>query len=290
MKGEPNAATSEARWKDYIEWVLDEDDVDDIGYRKWYGYRTLIAFLLSERRENHDSEDLWAIPHYPFHACKDGLSLFLEFIEDLGYGDEVGLVSYDTYSRVEEELDEADLAVSTSLGSNLITDELSKIDLIQRHKQAGHYYGSTGLGYGIRDARDLMDAERRYGAQPALLVMTDGNANKSPSGWSLPGWWNWADVTDWDQDGSPNYTTSNKHKQYAMYQTKLCIDEGYIVHTMSVGADADGDVMEAIAKSSGGVWIDAPGGSTIDDLRDQLLEAFGKIGAAVPLARLASPD
>ncbi len=290
IKGEPNASTSEARWKDYIEWVLDEDDVEDAGYRKWYGYRTLMAYLLSERRENHYSEDLWAIPHYPFHACKDGLSLSLEFVEDLEYGDEVGLVSYDTYSQVEDELDEADLDVSTDLGTNLITDDLSKIDLIQRHKQAGHYYGSTALGYGIRDARDLMDSDRRYSARPALLVMTDGNANRSPSGWSLPSGWNWADVTDWDEDGFPNYTTGNRHKQYALYQTKQCIDEGYIVHTMSVGANADGALMEAIAKSSGGVWIDASGGSNIDDLRDQLLVAFGKIAAAVPAARLTSPD
>ena len=161
MKGEPSVAASEARWKDYIEWVLDENDVEDADYRKWYGYRTLIAYLLSERREDHYSEDLWAIPHYPFHACKDG---------------------------------------------------------------------------------------------------------------------------------SPNYTTSNRHKQYALYQTKLCIDEGYIVHAMSVGADADGALMEAIAKSSGGVWVNAPGGSTIEDLRDQLLVSFGKIAAAVPAARLTSPD
>ena len=290
MKGEPHASTSESRWKDYIEWVLDEDDVDDAGYRKWYGYRTLIAYLLSERWHNHESEDLWAIPHYPFHACKDGLSLFIDFLEDLEFGDEVGLVSYDSSSRVEDELDEADLSVSVDLGSNRITDELWKIDVIQRHKQAAHYYSSTGLGYGIKDARELMDADRRYGARPALLVMTDGNANRSPSGWSLPGWWNWTDVTDWDNDGTPNYTTSNKHKQYAMYQAKLCIDEGYLLHTMSVGSDSDGDLMEAIALSSGGVWIPTPGGATIDDLRDQLLEAFAKIAAAVPPARLAHEE
>lgn len=63
------------------------------------------------------------------------------------------------------------------------------------------------------------------------------------------------------------------------------MDEGYVIHTMSVGSSADGNLMEAIALSSGGVWVDAPGGSTIDDLREQLLEAFGRIAAAVPPAR-----
>jgi len=199
----------------------------------------------------------------------------------------VGLVTYDSSSRVEDELNEADLAQVVSLGSDRITDELDKIDIIQRHKQAAHYSSYTGLGYEIRDARELMDDERRYGARPALLVMTDGRANRRPSGWSLPGWWNWADVTDWDNNGSPKYSTNDRNKQYAFYQAKLCIDQGYVIHTMSVGSSADGALMEAIALSSGGVWVDAPGGATIDDLRDQLLDAFGRIAAAVPPARLS---
>jgi len=77
MKGEPSASLSEDRWKDYIQWVMTNGAVSSAGYRKRYGYRTLISYLLSRRANNAQSEDLWAIPHYPFHACKDGLSLFL---------------------------------------------------------------------------------------------------------------------------------------------------------------------------------------------------------------------
>jgi len=287
MKGEPSASVSEARWKQYIQWVMYDSGVSNAGYRKRYGYRTLISYLLDQRANNTQSEDLWAIPHYPFHACKDGLSLFLGFLDDLEYGDEVGLVTYDSSSRVEDELNEADIAEIVSLGSDRITDELDKIDIIQRHKQAAHYASYTGLGYGIRDARDLMSDERRYGARPALLVMTDGRANRRPSGWRLPSWSRWSDVTDWDNNGSANYSTSDRNKQYAFYQAKLCMEEGYVIHTMSVGSSADGNLMEAIALSSGGVWVDSPGGATIDDLREQLLEAFGGIAAAVPPARLS---
>ena len=72
----------------------------DGAYRKRYGYRTLMDYLQEQRYHSNQSEDLWRTPHYPFHAVKEGASLFLTFLTNLDFGDEVGLVSYGGYSQI----------------------------------------------------------------------------------------------------------------------------------------------------------------------------------------------
>ncbi len=84
------------------------------------------------------------------------------------------------------------------------------IDTIQRHKQASHYDNTTNIGDGIKEARYLLDEQGRGAGRKTLIVMTDGNANQRPSGFALPGNWNWAEMTDYDGDGTPDYTTGNR--------------------------------------------------------------------------------
>ena len=69
---------------------------------------------------------------------KEGAGLFCELLNTLGYGDELGLVTYDTNSRIETGLDEEGLPY-VDLGSDLVTADYDKIDVIQIHKQAAHY-------------------------------------------------------------------------------------------------------------------------------------------------------
>ena len=122
-----------------------------------------------------------------------------------------------------------------------------------------------------------------------MLLMTDGQANRAPSGFSLPSGWDWAELTDYDGDGVANYTTTNTAKKYAFYEAKMAIDAGVTIHTISVGAGADDAFMEAIAFAGNGIWIDVPGGSTIAAMETQMIDAFNKIAAKVPPAKLA-PD
>ena len=53
-----------------------------------------------------------------------------------------------------------------------------------------------------------------------------------------------------------------------------------------MGADADRDLMEAIAFAGGGIFIDVPGGGIGRRWRAQLSEAFGQIASKVPPAKL----
>lgn len=291
LKGQLKGSSHKSAWKSYISWVKSDSSVYNYGYRKKYGYRTLIGYLIERRKKNNQSEDLWRAPIYPFHAMKEGVTLFTEFLDGLKFGDYIGLVTYDSSSRVESVLNDDGVDETVDLGNQLITNRYVDIDTIQRHKQASHYAAYTGMGYGIRDARELLQSHGRVGARPTILVMTDGNANRSPSDWSLPGSWDWDTVTDFDNDGNADYSTSSKDKQYAFWQAVEAANLGYTVHTMTVGKGADRNLMQAIAKACNGTWIDAPGGATIEDMQAQLLVAFGKIAANVPPAKLlADPE
>ena len=189
---------------------------------------------------------MWRTPHYPFHAVKQGTSLFFDFLTDLDFGDEVGIVSYGTYAV--KEWDHFDGEVSIDISSDPITADYATLDSIQRRHQAGHYDDYTGMGDGILKGRELLlgvdsdpndEGFSRYGARPTMIVMTDGQANRCPSGWSLPGSFKWKDWTDYDGDGVANYTTTDKNKQYAFWEATKAIDRGATLHTLAVGADGD---------------------------------------------------
>jgi hypothetical protein len=136
------------------------------------------------------------------------------------------------------------------------------------------------------------DGHVRYGARPTVILMTDGLANRHPSGWSLPADFDWADWTDYDGDGDADYSSSDKSVQYAFYEATQLINQGVTLHTMSVGAAGDRNLMKAIAFAGGGAMIDVPGGSTIAEMEEQLLEAFGELAGLVPAPKLTyvEPD
>jgi Flp pilus assembly protein TadG len=280
VKSRPNTSTSQALWYGYINYVKNLSGP----YKKRYGYRTLLNYLMEDREQNHASEDLWRTRHYPFHSIKEGCTLFLDFLNELQYGDEVGLVSYADNARVEKTLFED--GYSIDLSADPVSHDYGLLNAIQRHRQAGHYEANTGMGYGIKEARQLLQNHSRFGARRTMLLMTDGLANKYPSGWGLPAGWKWADLTDFDGDGDSEYSTTDKSKQYAFWEAKQAIDAGITIHTLSVGAGADRDLMQAIAFAAGGLWIDVPGGTTVDEMQSQMLSAFSNIAAKVPAARL----
>lgn len=288
-KNKPSNATSDNLWNGYI------NHVKNLGgsYHKKYGYRTLMDYMQERRYDPSQSEDLWRTPHYPFHANRNGTSLFLSFLEELDFGDEVGWVAYGQWA--EQQLTYYDGEVDIDISADPITSDYATIDTMQRRHQAGEYVGWTAMGDGILKARELLvgaagdpsdDGYARYGARPTMLVMTDGQTNQKPYGWSLPGDFDWSEWTDYDGDGNANYWTNDSKKQYAFWEATEAIKLGITIHTLAVGQGADRDLMEAIAYASGGIYIDVPGGATVADLEEQLLEAFSNIASKVPPAKL----
>lgn len=271
-------------WNEFIDFCRNDNDVRNAGHRQKYGKYNFVNFLLKHKYHHHQTNELWRTPHYPFNAVKDGFSLFLEFLEDLDFGDEVGIVTYDDNSRIEHTL--SDNGVSVSLNGNLISDDYLSLDTIQRHKQAGHYATYTAMGSGVDRATDMLRDHARHGARPTMVLMTDGLANRHPGNFSLPGDWDWAEYTDYNGNGQANYSSNNRSVQYVFHQAIEAHKQGITIHTMSVGANADRQLMTAIAHACGGIHISVPGGATVAELEEQMMAAFGQIAARVPPPQL----
>ena len=220
-KAKPSNSTSDSLWTGYINYVKGLSGT----YKQKYGYRTLMDYFQSQRFARDEAEDLWRTPHYPTQALKDGTSLFTQFLTDLNFGDEVGLVVYGQYAVQQKTFYDGE--VSIDITADPITPDYTKIDTIQKHLQAGEYEGWTAMGDGMLKGRALLVGDpavagdhgySRYGARPTLIVMTDGQTNQAPNGWSMPNTFKWSDWTDYDSNGTTNYTTTDINKKYAFYQ------------------------------------------------------------------------
>ena len=276
-------------WYEFIDYCRGNyNQVDNAGYRFMYGQTLFANYLLDKYKSHAQTPDLWKTPHYPFHAIKDGTSLLCNFLDQLNYGDEIGIVSYDTYARAEQSLNEDGYSIDIS--DDPITDRFDLLDLIQRHKQAAHYAAATNIGAGLEQARQMIVNNRRIGSKPTILLMTDGVSNAYPSGWTLPTGWDWKKYTDFDGNGTADYYTTDRAKQYAIYQAAQAVDRGYTIHTMTVGTNADQQLMNAVAKVGKGIAISVPGGSSIADTQNQVLKGFNIIASKVPPARLITID
>ncbi|HIE96168.1 MAG TPA: VWA domain-containing protein [Planctomycetes bacterium] len=299
LNGKPSRNESESLWNGYISYV--KNNLSSYGYRKDYGYRTLMQYLISQKKANNQSEDLWRAPIYPHHGMKEGVTMLATFLNNLGYGDHLGLVTYATTSRIETGLWEDGADVTVDLIGEHLTDNVMAIDTIQRHKQAGHYNSATGIGYGLEDARDLLDDQGRYGAQKAILLMTDGQSNQYPSGYgtgSLPAGWIWNDITDFDGDGSADVIIDSSYVSggngdgnwraalHSFVRAKEAFDAGYTVHTISMGDGADTTLMNAIAEMSGGEYVHIASGTSNAQMEIELEGAFAVMAGQVPPARL----
>ncbi len=275
---------SSGSWTSFINYCRSDSQVSNAGYKYKYGKLSFVNYLLTQQPNYSNTKDLWKTPHYPFHAIKEGATLFTEFLTDLSFDDRLGLVSYDEDSRVEKVLSIPEASVDIS--SEPITSEFDKIDTMQRHKQASHYGSYTAIGYGLQDARTLLTDHAREGAKKTIVLMTDGLANRHPNGWSPPQGFNWSTFTDYDDDGDADYSSSNTSVKYAFYQATLAIAEGATIHTISVGADGDPELMAAIAFAGGGITVNVPGGSTVAEMEAQLEAAFAKIASRLPPPKL----
>ncbi len=281
--------TSTGSWSDYVNFVQSNGGLKLYGQNDKYGGMTYVCWLLREEPSYANTPTLWKTRHYPFHAIKEGHEILCDFLSDLGFDDHIGMVSYDNSHRIETTLSGAGMP-SVNISSEPITNDYAAIKNLMHYKQAAHYSFATNMTGGLKDGITLLDNHKRTGSRPAIILMTDGNGNVLDSGESssLPAGWDWNALFDYDGNGSADYTTSNSHCKATLKYVKQAVDKGYSVHAISVGADADRDLLEAVAFLGNGYWIDVPGGLSASDMEAELKAAFTKIAAAVPPARLVS--
>ncbi|NNJ27353.1 hypothetical protein LzC2_34550 [Planctomycetes bacterium LzC2] len=273
-------------WSDFFWYMENTNSAYNAGQLMQYGKLGFVSYTLGYHPSHSATPPLWKAPAQPFHAMKEGVTQLTDYLGVLGYGDHLGMVSYDTTARWETSVNDPLEGLVADITGDPITMDYAAIDTIQRHRQAGYYRSTTGLGDGVKEAQRMLAEHGRYGAQPTILVMTDGNANVSPPGFSLPGDWDWNELTDFDGDGVADYTTDDVDKQYAFYHARESIHAGATVHTLSVGANADSDLMNAMGHAGAGIHINVPGGNSAAENEALLMEAFLKIAARVPPPRL----
>ncbi|MCA9026080.1 MAG: hypothetical protein KDA86_12805 [Planctomycetaceae bacterium] len=295
-------------WNDYINYVRNDSEVNRGNHRETYGGITFVHYLLERRPKHSQTPAISKASHFPFHAVREGNDLFVDFLANLGFGDHVGLVSYDQERRIESVLNEDGQSIDIS--ADPLDANYDAIKTIMSYKQANNYYPYTNIGGGIRQAIDMIDDFSRDGSRPTILLMTDGNANTYDNEdgdnsrdygfdeddyWDVPDDFDWGVFNNLDTTSTvPFYVSSsgsdNKARRYALSQAFKAAKEGYTLHTLAVGAGADTDLMKAIAFLGGGEYIEVQGTLTVEDLLEQVEAGFYRIAALVPPAKLADPD
>lgn len=284
---------SSGSWSAYVSYVKSDAALDENGYRDMYGGMTLMCYLMKSCSSYNECKDLWKTRHYPFHAIKEGHYLLCDFLTDLGFDDYLGMVSYDTSHRIETTISSDNPEFpSVNLSSSPLSNQYSEIKKLIQYKQASHYSDATNMSGGLKDGIALLDEHKRDGSRPAILLMTDGNSNQLDSGesGSLPTGWDWNTLFDYDDNGSADYSTTSSQRTAVLKYVKQAVDKGYTVHAISVGADADTDLLNAVAWLGKGSFVHVPGGSSVSDMESQVRDAFIKIASSVPPARLVKPE
>jgi len=230
-------------WDNYISYVKTNSNVKRAGYRRMYGFMTLINYWLEQKAGHYQTCDLWKCNAQPVGAVKGATGVFMEYIQEVDTEDRVALVVYNSSSQ-------------EALVEHSLTEDFDAVENTVQHRQAGHYDSYTNIGDGIRFAKQELDANARSGAFKMIVLMTDGQANR-PYGVDA--------------------------RQYALQQAQLAADVHYPVVTISLGSGADTSLMQQIADLSGGAHFNIPGLQLITDYEADLLAVFRKIADDRPL-------
>lgn len=234
-------------WSEYFEYVQTSSTVYAAGYRRRYGYLTLMDYLLVKQFGAARTPQLAAAREQPLAAVKDAVTLFLGYIGVDKTGDRVGLAAYTS-------------ADGKGVLVEGLTDGLGLIEDASRSRQAGHYHEYTNIAGGIAAGRDELNGRARPGVDKMMVLLSDGKAN----------WYN------------GGYSTS-RARDAAIEQAYLAKQDKIEILTISLGAEADDALMQQIADITGGIHFRAPGGSDISDYETQLFEVFRRIAAYRPL-------
>jgi Mg-chelatase subunit ChlD len=229
-------------WSDYINYVQGSSNLRYNGYKKEYGMLTFMNYLLEKRRSSTQTPDLWQVSAQPITAVKDSVDIFLDFLDDVATEDRVGLAVYTSRN-------------GHGLLEHGLTDDIEMVRTTTRHRQAGHYHGSTNIGAGLAVGRAELENNGRDGTLKTMVLLTDGLAN-------LP---------------------SGSGRSYALQQAEMAADAGYPIMAISLGAGADVDLMEDIAEISDGVSFHIPGGQSVEQYEAELVEVFRRIARERPL-------
>lgn len=237
-------------WLDYVTYVQSSGTAmysanSQLRYR--YGLKTFTNFLLENQPRSSQSH-LWGTPEQPLQAVKDAVQSMMNVIDALQSMDHVSLEIFAQTSRHEVNL----------------TDALQEVPTRLNARQAAHYDSVTNIAGGMNQGIiELTSTRARGAAKKVMVLMSDGKPNVDSSG---------------DYAGEDNPAVI----QWCYDVAQNAANAGIQIYTVSVGGDADPELMTQIAEITGGQHFHAEG--TPEEYRDQLELIFRTLGGRRPVA------
>jgi len=225
------------------EWINTDAATWNSQYRYHYNYLTLMYYLQDVQYQANETPDLWKTREQPITAVKDAVTLFLAYMDELRTNDRLGLVSY-TYTNGGGHLEQQ------------LTDNYTLIESGSRHMQAGHYMSATNIAGGIATALTELRTHGRTGALRVIVLLSDGYTN---------------------------YPNAGTAESEALAQAQQAANNNIPILTISLGADADTELMQSIAEISKGAYFVIPGGHSVEEYKQQLDNIFAQIASRRPL-------
>lgn len=225
-------------WKQYVSYVSKDSGVAAAGYKKKYGYLTLVDFWLNELPAYNETPDLWKTSEQPLATAKNAVDYVLS---KLNAGDRAALITYNTKDGM------SGLEVPLTSNKQLITD-LLRGDIANNipGRQAGHWHKFTNIAAGIKNSRNQLNSQQTY-AEKQIIVISDGKST-------------------WNAHG----LNASISRRDTINQANFAKNDNVIISTISLGGDADTNLMDEIANITGGYHINIPPGDDIDDHIDSM--------------------
>jgi hypothetical protein len=230
-------------WDEFINHVKNNGDLNNAGYRKKYGYMTLIHYWLVDRPMNSETPSLRLVSAQPVDALKDSVQVFLSFMRSQQTNDRLGLSIYNSTNQ-------------TAVLESPLTETYEQLDSIMVNRQAGHYDHYTNIGAGMQKSRLELQNRGRTGVFKMIVLMTDGIANRP--------------------------TNESTARALVLSEANACKAAKIPVVTISMGAGADVALMQQVADITGGTHFNIPGGQTGAEYEADLLNVFKEIAAIRP--------
>jgi Flp pilus assembly protein TadG len=192
----------------------------------------------------------------PIRGAVEAAKDFVEML-DPAY-DQIGLVSYSSRARIDNELECVRRLGSTNCTPQIITDTvMSSLD----HTHAN---GGTNIGEGIKLGIDVLsNTPGQYGRPSAahiMVLMTDGESNQT-------GGLDTSKCTAslWPNDGVQS-------KDCVVYYAQLARNNGIVIYTITLGGSADIELLQYVAELTGGVHRHAPRPEQLGPIFEELYQ------------------
>jgi len=201
-----------------------------------FGIKTWLDYTLEYRRSESQTPELADVPVQPMESIKEATKYMVDLLTNARSFDQISLEVYSSTASHRVDL------------THNFADVTAVLDSVVPS-------GSTNIGQGIeRGVSELTSQRARGEAKKVILLITDGQAN----------------VDEWGR------SSEYGGKQYALSAAQNAVDQGIEIVTISVGSDADQDLMQQIADLSGSVHFHAEG--TIDQYTAELQQIFAAVG------------